>query len=406
MFRNSCALLALFATTPVLAAEPDGLVLPPGFHATVVADGLKGLRHLAFRNAHQLYASTRGVKGAGIIALHLDDNHKADRTEHFGTVEGGTGIGFLRGQLFAATPTTIYRFRFDGDELVPTAQPDVIVDGMPEKPSINRAIALNERGELFVAVPGQTNNCTAPDALKVGLQPCPELNGRGGIWRFSAARTGQAFATDGIRLATGLRDMDAMDWRAGDGLYAIQHGRGGMHDLFPTFAADDDAIGEEMHRIGRDTNFGWPYSYWDNARSVRLTAPEYGGDGKASPTASYSKPVASLPGHSAPLDMVFYNGTQFPRAWRGGAFVATHGGQGAATPQGRHGYNITYVPFDRGGRAGAPTIFADNFAGPDPSDRSVAKAAYRPVGVTAGPDGALYVADSNKGKIWRIAYGE
>ena len=55
---------------------------------------------------------------------------------------------------------------------------------------------------------------------------------------------------------------------------------------------------------------------------------------------------------------------------------------------------------------GTPEVFADGFAGARPGTKNVKTAAYRPVGVTVGPDGALYVADSNKGKIWRIAYGE
>ena len=31
-------------------------------------------------------------------------------------------------------------------------------------------------------------------------------------------------------------------------------------------------------------------------------------------------------------------------------------------------------------------------------------AQYRPVGLATGPDGSLYISDSNEGKIWRILY--
>jgi glucose/arabinose dehydrogenase len=51
-------------------------------------------------------------------------------------------------------------------------------------------------------------------------------------------------------------------------------------------------------------------------------------------------------------------------------------------------------------------IFADGFAGPSPTDRNSGKAKYRPVGLAVAPDGSLYVADSNKGRVWRIRYGE
>lgn len=40
---------------PALAQETDGIKLPPGFHATVVADKLGVLRHITFRDNDNLY---------------------------------------------------------------------------------------------------------------------------------------------------------------------------------------------------------------------------------------------------------------------------------------------------------------------------------------------------------------
>jgi glucose/arabinose dehydrogenase len=410
----SVAFVALMAASPALAAEPDGLTLPPGFHASVVAEGLGSIRHMALRG-NDLYVSTRHAPTApsvGIIALRLGPDHKPVQTEHIAGADQGTGIRIHKGMLYAATGSGVVRFAL-GDGLVPAAAPETIVDGLA---ATNHPIAFDGRGNLFVSVDGGggANNCPDPktpkDAKPVGLKPCPLLETRGGVWRFSDSTAGQKLA-DGEHFATGIRNSSAMDWHAGDGLYAAWHGRDGTNKGWPELvtAAEDDAIADEMFRVTKGTDMGWPYTYWDGVRKIRLTAPEYGGDGKTVVTDSkYATPVAAFaPQRPAVLDMAFYGGSQFPRSYRGGAFVAMHGGgaDGSVLPGGHGGYNVMFVPFN-GTRAGTPVVFADGFAGAGAGDKNVKTAAYRPVGVAVGPDGALYVADSNKGRIWRISYGE
>jgi mono/diheme cytochrome c family protein len=48
-------------------------------------------------------------------------------------------------------------------------------------------------------------------------------------------------------------------------------------------------------------------------------------------------------------------------------------------------------------------VFADGFAGVDPIV-SVSDALYRPMGIAMGPDGSLYLGDTEQGKIWRVMY--
>ncbi len=67
------AFALVLATTPAIANEPDGLVLPPGFHASVVAEGIGHARHLAIRSNGDIYVSTRHGRNeasVGIIAIH------------------------------------------------------------------------------------------------------------------------------------------------------------------------------------------------------------------------------------------------------------------------------------------------------------------------------------------------
>ena len=394
--------------------QPDGLKLPEGFHATVVADALGAIRHLAVRDNGDIYISTpqdQQGKGGGIIALRLDASHKAVKTEHFGNIDGGTGIRFSGGHLYASAPSGVYRFAFAGDELVPSKAPEAIVEGTPTShPGFNRTnrpIALDGKGNLFIALDASANLCTAPDtpqnAKPVGLKPCPDLGTRAGIWRFDANKAGQKFPADGEQLATGIRDMTALDWSAVDGnLYGIMHGRDGTSRTWPdaVSAADEDQIADEMHRVTKGTNFGWPYTYYDGVRKMRLVSPEYGGDGKtAAPAGTYSTPVLTFQGRrAAPVDLMFYTGTKLPSQYRGGAFIVLHG------TANRNGYNVVFVPFNRSGKAGEPTVFADGFAAFD-SSSATPRAIYRPIGVAQGPDGSLYIADSQKGRVWRITYG-
>jgi glucose/arabinose dehydrogenase len=312
----------------------------------------------------------------------------------------------------------VYRFTLDPNELVPHRDPVAIVEGTPEAhPGFNRTnrpIAFDPKGDLFIALDASANMCTEQvipvgagaqpaAAAPVGLNPCPDLKTRAGIWRFSADRPGQKFPADGEQWATGIRDMGAIDWSpADDHLYAIMHGRDSTNRFWPSIvsAEDDDHIADEMHRVTKLTDFGWPYTYFDGVRNLRLVSPEYGGDGKSTPKdRSFSTPILTF--HSrraAPVDLLFASSARLPAAYRNGAFIVLHG------TANRSGYNVVFVPFDRNGKAGAPTVFADGFAAFGTSGTNPPRAAYRPIGIAQGPDGSLYVADSQKGRIWRIAY--
>ncbi|HMG66483.1 MAG TPA: hypothetical protein VK588_02320, partial [Chitinophagaceae bacterium] len=72
-------------------------------------------------------------------------------------------------------------------------------------------------------------------------------------------------------------------------------------------------------------------------------------------------------------------------------------------PEPQAGYKVVFVPFKNGKPSGKYEVFADGFTGMA-EVRGPAQVKHRPMGLAMGPDGSLYISDSEKGTIWKIVY--
>lgn len=402
--------LALGDDTPV---DGDaGIRVPAGFDAQVFADGLGRARHIAVRDNGDVYVALRQARPEGGVAALRDENGDgaADRIEYFGE-HAGTGMAIHDGFLYASSDNAIYRYRLpEGEALVPEGGPETVVEGFPQQRShASKALAFDPSGNLFVNVGAPSNACQETDRTtgSPGQEPCPLLEKHAGLWRFDADKTAQTFQ-DGARFITGTRNIVALDWNLEAGaLYFAMHGRDQLHELFPdlyTVEQSAELPAEELHVAREGANYGWPYTYWDQETGARVVAPEYGGDGKTvAAIGEYEAPLLAFPAHWAPNDLLFYTAERgFPEAARGGAFIAFHGSWNRAPlPQG--GYNVVFAPFAGAEPTGEWVVFADGFKGAEVLADSD-DAAFRPIGLAQGPDGALYITDSVQGRVWRVTY--
>lgn len=392
------------------------LYMPAGFEAVVVVDSLPGrARHLAVNSNGDIYVKGRREMPDGMNWALRDTtgDGRADLIVNFGSFqhEGpySTEMRIHNGYLYTSAETFVYRYKLVPGELIPSSEPEVIVrdvDGPREHDG--KPIAFDDEGNIYVPFGGPSDACQVQNRVpgSPGLKPCPLLDSNAGIWKFRADRQNQFRSRDGIRVASGLRSVVGMEWNARDkSLYAVAHGRDNLNASWPGIFSDwDNAMlpAEGFYKLPVGADVGWPYYYFDQIKDKIMVNPEYGGDGKTvCSDPKIRKPVFGFPGHFAPNDMVFYRGSQFPERYRHGAFVALHGSTIRA-PYPQAGYFIAFLPF-KDGRFQPMEVFADGFAGMD-TIINTADAAHRPMGLAVGPDGSLYVSDSQKGKIWQIKY--
>lgn len=407
---KSIIFIFLFAGTGIMNNKPAEvtLVLPEGFRAANVTEKLGSNRHLVVNSNGDIYVKLSKLKdGKGIYVLR-NVNGSYAVIKSFGDYIG-TGIAIKNGYLYASSNSEVFRYKMVNNEVISPDAPEKIITGLVNKGQHeSKSIALDNAGNIYVNIGAPSNACQAVDrtAGSPGQNPCPILEQAGGIWQFKADKLNQSYA-QGIRYATGLRNVVGLDWNAlQNNLYVMQHGRDQLSTLYTdkyTNEQNAELPAEEFFMVKKGSDCGWPYCYYDGFQKKKVLGPEYGGDGtKQDRCAGKEQPIMAFPGHWAPNALLFYTGNMFPAKYKNGAFIAFHGSWNRA-PLKQAGYCVVFVPFKNGKPSGNYEIFANGFTG-KASIEGPGQAAHRPCGLAQGPDGALYISDSKEGKIWKIIY--
>lgn len=283
----------------------------------------------------------------GLLDVKLDPDFATNKTLY---------LTFVTGTDSARTGS-ILKARFDGERLsdqqiiFSTARP-----APPGGPSILRILFLPDKTMLVgVGSGGQGSR---------GMVQRTD-NHSGKIIHID--REGRAVANGPFSKVEGaLPELWATGFRNSAGITRTDDGRIYVIDIGPKG-------GDELNLLTPGGNYGWPlvswgFDYTGRAMSAKQEDPDY------------VDPVASWSPSRAPSDLVYYNGSQFPR-WRGDLFTS-----------------------ELMGHVVRRLRIKDNVVVQEEALLDDLKERIRSVAV--GPDGFIYaITDSSKGRLLRIRAG-
>jgi glucose/arabinose dehydrogenase len=374
-------------TVPFSGQAPK---VPEGFTATLFAKLEHPRRVLVLPNGDVIVAEQK--PGHLTLLRATEDGSKAEFIErHAENFNQPYGLAWRDDHILVADQDGIWKVPHKlGDVRTghgPQGQKAADIPPKERKPSphVNAQEMITKKG-VFGIVRGHANRPLAVDpktgALFVGVGSSgnigvePEV--KASIQRFNADGSNQATFASGLRNATSL----AFNPTTGD-LYTVVQERDGLGDrLVPDF----------MTRVQKGGFYGWPYSYIGQHPQPGFAQL------RPDKVKSATAPDLLFEAHSSAMDIVFYDGAQFPADYRGDAFVALKGSWNRSEPT---GYKVVRVPF----KDGKPQGFYENFAtGFWVSGQNRAEVWGRPAALAVMKDGSLLIADDTGGTIWRVSY--
>jgi glucose/arabinose dehydrogenase len=352
--------------------------------------------------------------GAGTIFIlrGVAPNGRAATIEKFATgLDHPFGITFYPSgpnpqYVYIGNATTIQRFAYKNGDLKATAKPETIVPDIPGYAQLRggghwtRDVVFTKDDKYLLVSVGSGSNVDDADTHPREFHRADIL----------------AYTPDGKFVevyASGLRNCvgEAINPVTGS-LWCSTNERDNLgNHLVPDYVTS----------VPHGSFFGWPWYYMGGKQDPRLPQPCANGTG---PNPGLAKPLSDADAknckrvdmsskvktpdvlvqpHMASLEMNFYpdypaktkpHGA-FPPSYSGDAFAAEHGSWNRAN---RAGYEVIVIPMKNGQATGEYDDFLTGFVTPD------GQVWGRPVGVTVGADGSLYVTDDGSRSVWHVSY--
>jgi glucose/arabinose dehydrogenase len=340
--------------------------------------------------------------GTIFVLRGIKPDGKAAQVERFATgLDHPFGIAFYPADnpqfVYVANTTSVVRFAYHSGDLHATGKAQTVVASLPGYAQLTggghwtRDVVFSKDGQRLLVSVGSGSNVDNPDDH-------PKEFHRANVLQFTPVGKFVKVFASGIRNCVGeaINPVTGMLWCSTN-----ERDELGNH-LVPDYITS----------VPEGGFFGWPWYYMGGHQDPRLPQPCENGTGpnpqagRESPDPKICKkvdlhdkvltPDVLLQPHMASLEMLFYPASgSFPQSLAGDAFAAEHG---SWNREKRAGYEVIRIPMHNGKADGSYEDFLTGFVVNDDSVWG------RPVGVTVGKDGSLFVTDDGSRSVWHVTY--